>query len=99
MTSFDFQCPTRIVFGPGKLNELGAVAAALGAKRALVVSDPGIIAAGHTPRGIASLQSAGVNVSLFDGVQENPTTKNVDAGLQAARDYRADFIIGIGGGS
>ena len=57
MLPFDFQLPTRIVFGPGKLSELGALAASLGAKRALVVSDPGIVAAGHTPRGIASLEA------------------------------------------
>jgi alcohol dehydrogenase class IV len=59
MISFDFQCPTRIVFGPGKLLELGAIAASLGVKRALVVSDAGIVASGHTQRGIDSLKSVG----------------------------------------
>jgi alcohol dehydrogenase len=97
--SFDFQCPTRIVFGPGKLNELGSIAISIGGKRALVVSDPGIIAAGHTPRGIESLKSAGFSVALFDGVHENPTTENVDAGLVVARDFCPDTIVGIGGGS
>jgi len=99
MTSFDFQCPTRIIFGPGKLATLGSVAATLGGKRALVVSDPGIIAAGHTPHGIDSLNSAGLTVALFDGVHENPTTEIVDAGLKTAREFRPDLIIGLGGGS
>jgi alcohol dehydrogenase len=99
MTSFDFQCPTRIVFGPGKVADLGAIAATIGGKQVLVVSDPGIIAAGHTPRGIGSLENAGFSVTLFDGVEENPTTKNVDSGVQVARDCRPDMIIGIGGGS
>ena len=99
MQPFDFQLPTRIVFGPGKLSELGAVAAGWGAKRALVVSDPGIIAAGHTPRGIASLEEAGLSVALFDGVAENPTTVHVDAGLQVAKQFRPDLIVGLGGGS
>ena len=42
---------------PARLNELGPIATALGAKRVLVVSDPGIVAAGHTPRGIDSLEA------------------------------------------
>ncbi len=99
MLPFDFQCPTRIVFGPGKLAELGEVAAALGAKRALVVSDPGIIAVGHTPRGVQSLDRRGISTVIFDGVAENPTTAHVDAGVVIAKDYRPDLIIGIGGGS
>ncbi|MGD9636628.1 MAG: iron-containing alcohol dehydrogenase, partial [Pirellulales bacterium] len=99
MLPFDFQLPTRIVFGPGKLSELGAVAANLGAVRALVVSDSGIIAAGHTPRGVASLENAGLNVALFDGVGENPTTRHVDAGVELAKEFRPDLIVGLGGGS
>jgi alcohol dehydrogenase len=99
MHSFDFLCPTRIVFGAGKLDELGPIAAALGWKRVLVVSDPGIITAGHTPRGIQSLERFGLEVKLFDGVAENPTTKHVDEGLCVARDFRPELIVGLGGGS
>ena len=99
MHAFDFQCPTRIMFGPSTLRELGAVAILFGAKRVLVVSDPGIVAAGHTPRGIESLEAAGLTVALFDGVQENPTTENVDAGLAVARDFQPELIVGLGGGS
>jgi alcohol dehydrogenase len=99
MQPFDFQLPTRIVFGTSKLSELGAVAASLGVKRALVVSDPGIVAAGHTPRGMASLEQSGLTVALFDGVAENPSTKHVDAGLAISKEFRPDAIIGLGGGS
>lgn len=65
----------------------------------LVVSDKGIIAAGHTPRGFASLEQAGLAVALFDGVQENPTTAHVDAGLTVAKEFQPDLIVGLGGGS
>jgi len=51
MIPFDFHCPTRIIFGPGKLNELGPLASGLGAKRVLVVSDRGIVKVGHASRG------------------------------------------------
>ena len=80
MIPFDYQPRTRIVFGPGKIELLGALAGELGARRALVVSDPGIVAAGHTERGLASLRAAGIEARLFDGVSENPTTDDVEAG-------------------
>jgi alcohol dehydrogenase len=99
MLSFDFQCPTRIVFGPGKLDELGPIAATLGWRRILVVSDPGIVAAGHAPRAIQSLERFDLTVTLFDGVEENPTTKNVAAGVDVARNFRPELIVGVGGGS
>jgi alcohol dehydrogenase len=99
MLLFDFQLPTRIMFGPGALSELGAAAVSLNAKRVLVVSDPGIIAAGHTPRGMDLLRDAGLTVALFDGVGENPTTAHVDAGLALAKEFQPDAIVGIGGGS
>jgi alcohol dehydrogenase len=99
MLPFDFHCPTRIVFGAGKVDELGPIASALGAKRVLVVSDPGIVAAGHTQRGIDSLARFGVAVTLFDGVGENPTTEHVEAGLKVAHDFNPDHLVGLGGGS
>jgi alcohol dehydrogenase len=99
MTPFDFHLPTRIVFGSGRIAELGEMARALGATRALVASDAGVISAGHTARGVESLQSAGLVVRVFDGVHENPTTEHVEAGLDVAKDFCPDLIIGLGGGS
>jgi alcohol dehydrogenase len=99
MLSFDFQPRTRIVFGPGKVEMLGALAGELGARRALVVSDPGIVAAGHTERGMGSLRAAGIEPFLFDDVHENPTTVDVDAGLAVAKRYQPEVLIGFGGGS
>jgi alcohol dehydrogenase len=100
MTPFDFRLPTRIVFGAGRLPELGELARSLGELlRVLVVSDPGVVAAGHTELGMDSLCAAGLEPRLFDGLQENPTTAHVDAGLAVAREFRPDAIIGLGGGS
>jgi alcohol dehydrogenase len=99
MTPFDFYPRTRIVFGPGKVDTLGELAGELGARRALVVSDPGIVAAGHDARGIAALQRAGIETQLFDGVGENPTTDHVAAGLKIAKRFEPEVIVGFGGGS
>jgi alcohol dehydrogenase len=100
MTPFDFTLPTRIVFGAGRLPELGELAKSLGAvSRVLVVSDPGVVAAGHTQRGLESLHSAGLTTQLFDGLRENPSTAHVEAGLAIAQDFSPDAIVGLGGGS
>ena len=99
MVPFDYQGRTRIVFGPQRIAELGQLAAELGARRALVVSDPGIVAAGHVERGLTALRGAGIDVLLFDHVDENPTTEHVEAGAAVAREYQPDLLIGLGGGS
>ena len=99
MTSLDINSPTRVLFGAGQIVAVGETAAALGATRALVVSDPGIEKVGHTQRGIRSLQTAGLETKIFDGLQENPTTEHVDAGLGVAEHFQPDLLIAIGGGS
>ncbi len=99
MIPFDFHPRTRIVFGPGKVDALGELAGELGARRVLVVSDPGIVATGHTERGMAALRRAGIETHLFEGVEENPTTDNVEAGLTLARRYDPELLVGLGGGS
>lgn len=90
---------TRMVFGCGTLQQLGPLAAEAGARRVLVVSDPGVVAAGHAPAGIRSLEAAGLQVQLFDGSRENPTTADVRRGVEAARPFEPDLIVGLGGGS
>jgi alcohol dehydrogenase len=99
MTPFDYYPRTRIVFGPGKVESLGELAGELGARRALVVSDPGIVAAGHAQRGVDALVRAKIETHIFSDVNENPTTDNVEAGLALARRYDPEVIVGLGGGS
>lgn len=91
--------PTRVVFASGALEQIGEIAAADGARRALLVTDRGIVGAGYADRARSALQRAGIDAALFDGVEENPTTAHVDAGVHVARAHQADFLIGLGGGS
>jgi alcohol dehydrogenase len=99
MDRFDFTPRTRIVFGPDAIDRLGELAAELGCRRALVVSDPGILAAGHVQHGLAALASAGVKACLFADVHQNPTTEDVDRGVAVAAEYAPELLIGLGGGS
>ena len=100
---FDWRPATRVLFGPGALARLGGLAAPGGGRplgtRALVVTDPGVAAAGHADAGAAALRAAGVETSTFADVRPNPTTADVAAAVAAARDHRADLLVGLGGGS
>ena len=98
-TSFEFRAPTRLVVGAGSIGRLGELARELGATRALVVSDAGIAAAGHTAAGLESLAAAGLATAVFSGFTENPSSAEVEAGTAFARDFRPDLLVGLGGGS
>lgn len=89
----------RVTFGDGTLRRLGALAVDEGATQVLLVTDPGIVRAGHAQRALDSLREAGVEVTVFDGACENPTTREVDTGVMIARELGIDFIVGLGGGS
>ncbi len=100
MQSFDFQSSTRVVFGENTLDQLGDLTKELGARRVLVVTDPGIIKAGIVERAIDSLKAACLEASVFDGVEENPTSRHVAEGVLFAQDQGGiDLLIGLGGGS
>ena len=95
----DITSRTRLVFGNGSLARLGLLARELGAGRALIVTDRGIVAAGHVARAVKSLTHEGIEVTVFDEVHENPTTSDVARCLEVARQVGVDLFIGIGGGS
>lgn len=94
-----FGSRTRVEFGPGSIQQLGTITRNEGAKSVLMVTDRGIVAAGHAGRAGDSLRAAGLSLAVFDAVAENPTTDHVDAGVEVARASGIDFIVGLGGGS
>ena len=93
------ELPVPVTMGPGCRRELGRLAAAAGGTRALVVTDAGIVSAGHVDAARTGLVDAGLAVSVYDHVHENPTTDDVTACVEAARAHDTDVLIGLGGGS
>ena len=91
--------PAINLIGPGCVAEVGAEVAKLGLRKALVVTDPVLAAAGVTSRVTDSLAAAGVPFALYDRVQPNPTVRNVEEGLEALRREGCDFLVSVGGGS
>src|SRR3954468_14347183 len=99
LTAFDHQPRTRIVFGVGSVDRVGTLARELGARKVLLVTDAGIAAAGHADRVQATLNHAGLQVTVFDKAKENPTSRCVDDCLSIAKSAGIDTVIGLGGGS
>src|ERR1043165_1045891 len=97
--SVDFAARPRLVAGAGCLARLGELARDLGVTRALLVTDPGIVAAGPAATVRQALEGVGLAVVVYDRARENPTTADVDACLAVARDGKVDVIVGLGGGS
>lgn len=100
-SSFDFKLPnqTRLVFGVNSVERVGELTREIGAKKVLLVTDAGIVAAGHAARVNSLLRAAGLQVALFDKAKENPTTRCVDDCVAFAKAAGIDTIVGLGGGS
>jgi len=96
---FDFQPRTRVVFGTDSLERVGELARELGGKHALLVTDRGLAAVGHPARAVSFLEAAGLQVTTFDEVRENPTTLDVSKCVSVAQAAGIDLFVGLGGGS
>ena len=94
--TFDSQ---HVRFGPGEASRVGDDAVALGARRVFVLTDPGIVSAGHVGRAEASLRDAGLQVAVWSGVRENPRSSVISEAAESAREFGPDLLVGLGGGS
>lgn len=99
MKNFDYYQPTKIIYGCGRLSEVGEIVAQYG-KRCLLVSVPAFPEMEPVyDRVKSSLEDADVAVAHFDGVIPNPTTDTIAAGTEIAKAHLADVVLGLGGGS
>ena len=83
-------------FGPGARKELPGVVKRLGFKKALVVTDKGLMQFGVAKMVLDVMDEAGIAYEIFD---DDPTVTNVKNGIEACKQAKADFIVAIGGGS
>lgn len=88
-----------IAFGTGARHLAGRYARNLGVSRVLVVTDPGVIAAGWTQDVTASLEENQVDYHLFSGVSPNPRSQQVADGAEVYREGHCNGIVAVGGGS
>ncbi|HEY3284351.1 MAG TPA: alcohol dehydrogenase-like regulatory protein ErcA [Armatimonadota bacterium] len=88
-----------IVYGPGALAAVRHYGANLGARRALLVTDPGVRSAGWCGQVESELRAAGTSFVVFDGVTPNPKDYEVAAGAELYLSESCDVIVAVGGGS
>jgi alcohol dehydrogenase class IV len=97
--NFTYMAAPKVVCLAGGIAQLGTLMGGLGARRVLIVSDPGVVSCGFAAQAAESLREAGIEAEVFDKVAADPPVAGVEAAVAAARSFRADGIAGLGGGS
>ena len=97
--SANWNYPTTVRFGAGRISELADNCKAHGIHRPLLVTDSGLARAPITVAAVESLRAAGLGVALFSDLKPNPVESNLRDGLQAYRDGGHDGVVAFGGGS
>ncbi len=91
--------PTNIRYGIGRINELAEVCQTLGMCAPLLITDPGLAELPMVKQAVESCQQAGLRCGLFSQIKTNPTRENVIDGVAAYRQAEHDGVIAFGGGS
>jgi acyl-CoA reductase-like NAD-dependent aldehyde dehydrogenase/alcohol dehydrogenase class IV len=97
MDGFSYLAPTTVVAGHGSLSSISKAVVDLNCKRALIITDPGVKAAGLAD--LVKNALADFCVGIFDKVPADPDLEAVDAATDAATELKADCIVSVGGGS
>lgn len=96
---FQYNLPVNIIFGRGKADSVGEIAAKYGGKALVVTGTGSAKKSGLLDRTLASLARAGVGYAVFDKVTQNPLTTTVYEAAAAAEENGCDIVLGVGGGS
>ena len=99
MSTFNFETTPRVICEIDGALRLGTLCRELKAERVLLVSDPGLLRAGLLDAPLQALREAGVEATLYSDVQADPPAASVQDAVDAARNCRAQAVIGLGGGS
>jgi alcohol dehydrogenase len=95
----NFNFPTALKYGAGRIKELAEISKAAGIKRPLFVTDPGLASMPMVAAIVADLKAAGLAVQVFSEVRPNPIEANIIAGVKAYKAGMHDGVIAFGGGS
>ena len=99
MHSFQFNLPTRIIFGPGSLKKLQRNLKGLGKKALIVIGQGSVKKHGTLDRVLAQLHEISVEPIIFEGIEPNPHTATIDKAAKLTRKEKPRYVIALGGGS
>src|ERR1043166_8511632 len=91
--------PTTVRFGAGRISELGEAAKAVGMRNPLFVTDPTVAKMPMAKHALDTLATSGTPVTLFSDVQPNPVEANIASGVAAFKAGGHDGVVAFGGGS
>ena len=97
--SCSFLAPNKHILGAGSIRQIGREVKLLGGRKALIVTDPGVVKAGLVSPVMGSLQQEEIEVALYDKVEPEPPARIVDEAVRMAREGGCDVVVGLGGGS
>jgi alcohol dehydrogenase class IV len=98
-TTWSFHTAGQLVFGPGAVSQLGDVLAHRQIRRALVITDRNLVAAGIAAQVVQPLQAAGLTVGTFADGEAEPSVETAWRSAAYAREFGPDAVVGVGGGS
>ncbi|MBA2692590.1 MAG: iron-containing alcohol dehydrogenase [Rubrobacter sp.] len=90
---------TPVKYGPGSSEEVGWEVKRFGLKRVMLVSDPGVVASGITPRIRELIEAEGIEVEVWDDSRVEPTSNSFQAAADFAKEGNFDGFVAVGGGS
>src|SRR5437870_5340259 len=97
--TWTFHSAGQLIFGRNAIRQLGEVAGRLGAKRALIVTDPILIKTGLADRAKEALAAAGLALEIFPGGEPEPSMRAALECIALAQKFKPDVLVGLGGGS
>lgn len=97
--SANWNYPTNVKVGAGRIGELADLCKSMGMKSPLVITDPGLASLPMVQTMVDNINSAGLSCGLFSSIQANPTGINVDDGTAYYLEHKHDGVIAFGGGS
>lgn len=99
MENFSYHNPTKIIFGKNEVDRIGSEASLIGKKAIVLIGKGSAKKTGLYARVISSLNMYSIKYITYEGIKSNPLYEDADEAVQLAKEFQADLIIAIGGGS
>ncbi len=99
MTSFNWNFPTEMVYGEGRITEIGEIVKAYGKKAMIATYARGGFLDPIIDKVENSLKAAGVEFVTFTGIEPNPRAQTIDKAIEQFKAEGCEFVIALGGGS
>lgn len=96
---YTYKMPTELFFGRGASSKIGEKVLELGGKKALIVTDKGVVGAGLLSVIEESLKTSNIAYVIFDEVESDPSIETVAKGTEVLKEAGCDIVLGVGGGS